>query len=257
MNAYLRDKNYDFREVPKEFVQDTQGPYYLGIVNDNDLTNREIPYLRLAALSRMAKDDCVVKTHSSNRLVDWMPQIPPALTESAIYIVRDPRDVCVSLADHMGRSIEDTTNFMNRGNAQLIDDDVFAKRQLMCSWSDHVFSWVNGLQGVDRQFPVTVIRYEDMQADPDQTFKKVVEGLGYEFDYWRMKRALKKVEFKKIQADEQKHGFIERTKHQKRFFREGKTGAWRKALTEQQAGRIVADHHQAMKLLGYSEALAA
>ena len=62
-------------------------------------------------------------------------------------------------------------------------------------------------------------------------------------------------EHRTVRSDRKKgrgeeHGCVERTEHT-RFFREGRAGAWRAALSEQQVTRIVSDHREEMERFGY------
>lgn len=80
-------------------------------------------------------------------------------TRHAIYIVRDPRDVAVSLAHHDGITPAKAVCRLADPDAMLgrhrdgVDRQL---RQVTGSWSDHVLSWVD-----DAPFPVHVVRYED------------------------------------------------------------------------------------------------
>ena len=58
------------------------------------------------------------------------------------------------------------------------------------------------------------------------------------------------------QAQERETGFIERPRTASAFFREGTVDGWRRALTPDQAARIVASHGAVMRRLGYDVTLA-
>ena len=118
--------------------------------------------------------------------------------------------------------------------------------QLLGSWSAHVESWVG-----ERAFPVIVLRYEDMLADPAAAFAPVVEAMGAPVDAAVMAAAVSHASFESLAAQEAASGFEERGASQERFFRAGRAGVWQDALPEAAAARIRADHGEVMARYGY------
>ena len=57
--------------------------------------------------------------------------------------------------------------------------------------------------------------------------------------------------FDELQRQEQEQGFAEQMAPGRSFFRKGKVGAWREALTSAQAARIIGDHRDVMTRFGY------
>jgi hypothetical protein len=57
--------------------------------------------------------------------------------------------------------------------------------------------------------------------------------------------------FKVLREQEKRHGFIERTANAQWFFRAGKAGQWRKALTGPQIDALTATHQEQMVRFGY------
>ena len=97
---------------------------------------------------------------------------------------------------------------------------------------------------------LNVVRYEDLQDQPLDTFAGVAQFLGLNPPRDRLERAVANSSFRALKAQEEAHGFVERTVHT-RFFREGRAGAWKAALSEQQVARIVSDHREQMERFGY------
>ncbi|WP_042810140.1 sulfotransferase domain-containing protein, partial [Xanthomonas citri] len=60
--------------------------------------------------------------------------------------------------------------------------------------------------------------------------------------------------FEALRDSEERHGFAERQHGQARFFRQGRAGAWRSALSAAQAARVRAQHGPTMAWLGYRDA---
>jgi hypothetical protein len=95
------------------------------------------------------------------------------------------------------------------------------------------------------------MRYEDMLARPMETFSGLVQFLRLPAEAPRIRRAIDLSSFDSLRKLEDKQGFIERSKSQKRFFRSGKSGGWREQLTPAQVAAIVAAHEPQMRRFGY------
>ncbi|MGL1147994.1 hypothetical protein ACSTLH_00055, partial [Vibrio parahaemolyticus] len=66
---------------------------------------------------------------------------------AAVYIVRDPRDVVSSMADHAGITLEDAIAWI--GDSGLVLAPTTSKpgrgaEERIGSWSDHVAAWLDG-----------------------------------------------------------------------------------------------------------------
>lgn len=216
----------------------------------SQLTATEQIMIRPAALVTMlnlsaAKNLCL-KTHHVKANIDGFPLIPPKITGGAVYVIRDPRDVAISFADHSGLSIFDTIKHMNDPQRTSIHP-VTHLMHVLTSWSIHVTSWTSKNTDV----PVKVIKYEDMLKNPEYEFERILEGLGTKvIDRDRFNFALKETEFKNLQAVETETDFREKTKG-KKFFRVGKAGQWREVLTQQELKCIQENHSEVMREFGY------
>jgi hypothetical protein len=177
------------------------------------------------------------------------PLISPAATQAALYMVRNPLDVAVSLAFH------DAVDFDAAIGQMANQDYAFSTvttrlplqlRQRLSSWSRHVASWIDAL-GIER----CVVRYEDMVEHPAETFSRAARFLGLPCDDARIRDALDKASFERLRDEEERDGFVEKPRRMQRFFREGRVGGWRAHLSAGQAQRIIVDHGDMMQRLGY------
>jgi len=167
------------------------------------------------------------------------------VTGGAIYVVRNPLDVAVSMADHLGTTLDEAIAFMeNEQTAGAMNDTGVA--EFLSSWSVHVRSWTA------QQHPnILVVRYEDMLSRPRKAFLSVLKLLNEPRDPKRLNRAMKLSSFQQLRKQEAQQGFAERSEHSRRFFRSGRRDQWRTALSEQQIDRIIAAHRDQMERLGY------
>ena len=211
------------------------------------LSEREVMALRPKVhefMTQASQDSVFVKTHHFLGEIDGMPLISMDRTAGAIYIVRNPLDVVVSSANHFGVGIDQTIEELGHIGTGDKPSDRNA-RQHYGSWSLNVSSWTQNAVPA-----LHVVRYEDMQDQPFETFTGMARFLDLSPPRERLERAISNSSFGALKAQEEEHGFIERTEHT-RFFREGRAAAWRAALSEQQVTRIVSDHREEMERFGY------
>jgi hypothetical protein len=198
---------------------------------------------RLSLQSKLAASRpgiTLAKTHSARMLIDGYPTINPTATAGAVYLVRDPRDVAVSLAAMFNLSIDaaiarmGTSKWVSQGNEKF-------GFEVRGSWSENVHSW-------RRSDDTLVQRYEDIRAAPAKHFSVLVKHMGIDAEPTQIEEAVSASSLDRMQAAEQKrkaHG------HVIQMVRVGKTRQWRGKLTRSQLERLEADHREEMEILGY------
>ena len=203
----------------------------------------------LMRLSRLAwkhtKGPAYLKTHSANITSNSMSWIPPDFTTGAVYMLRDPRDVAVSMADHIGLTIDQIIGVMGNDEYKLDRGHGGVHVPLM-SWSSHVGSWWR-----DHPYPHILLRYEDLLGDPHHWFQYLLNFFEINFDRGRFDQALELTKFDALKAAEAEDGYEASSEYQKVFFRSGKAGGWRDVLADDQAARIVKDHGEMMHRCNY------
>jgi len=213
-----------------------------------DLTREMIAAARPQVQLKIATDAkglVLVKTHNAMIADQGTPLINRQASAGGIYIVRNPLDCALSLADFRGIPVDQaiadmaTPGFANFGS----DKSVY---WICGSWSENVASWTETPGG-----PIHVVRYEDMLEKPDVAFGGVAAHLGLAPRPDQTARAVELARFDALQSSEREHGFSERPRDNPVFFRAGRAGQWRERLTPAQVDRIVAAHGTQMRRFGY------
>jgi hypothetical protein len=222
-----------------------------------ELTHAEVDVLRPRVYERSAAsgDDGGPRFHKIHdafgRPSDGEPLIPVGATRGALYLVRDPRDVCASYAHHSSWDLDTTIGRMaDEQHAFGHQTDRLSNqlRQRLSSWSGHVRSWLD-----NGRVPVHVVRYEDLRAKPAETTAAALSFAGLDRERGAIERAVDWSRFERLRAQELEQGFTEKPAATRPFFRHGAAGRWREELTPGQAARIVRDHEAVMRRLGYLE----
>jgi len=211
----------------------------------------EIAALRVPVqrdLARQSSGQVLIKTHSALTMIGGRPSHAVDITAAGVYLVRDPRDVAVSYADHLGRSIDETITIMGTEHTHT---ELGPKHvtEFLGSWSQNVATWT--APGNDR---ILTVRYEDLIGEPEAGFAKILAFLDLAPAEAVFRQAIANTSFQALRQREAEAGFVERPDSQTKFFRKGRAGGWREVLTRAQAARIVADHGAQMVRFGYGDA---
>lgn len=230
-------------------VGDMQPYFYNSLLPKpiDDMTREEWMALRPAALVHMMSAlgirPIMLKTHHCNALVDGLSLIPSGLTKKAIYIVRDPRDIAISVANHFSISIDEAIDSLEDEDRLIGDSQYFS--HILNSWSFHVKSWIQ-----ENRYPVAVLRYEDLYREPEYRLTSLIQWLTDEdANEFKVKAAVEVTKLSNLQWQEQQKGFKESPKGVTFFMRGG--SYWHEVLTPEQARRIEDAHGEMMEEFGY------
>jgi sulfotransferase family protein len=168
-----------------------------------------------------------------------------------IYIVRDPRDLAVSLYHYdlkrgglpEGYPMDDFVQLLVAGSEKVIS---------WGTWSEHVLSWLSTRGG---RHDFLLIRYEDLLEDPKRELAKVTTLLGVDGSEDNLLRAveLSSIDRMKNLERQQSRQWIEtkNTRQDKMFVRSGRRGEWQSVLSETSVGAIETAFGPVMRSLGY------
>jgi len=251
VNAYVTQMPPDINSAWQYATGDLQPHVYqlTAAVSIGKMQEVDAFYYRPAVLlnhilTSPVRDKCL-KTHHAKLTVDGIPLIPPRLSKGALYIIRDPRAIASSFANHMGCAVDDAIDKMAHNECTIAKTDSKLCHWLT-SWSSHVDSWTVHNKDVH----TSVVRYEDLHNTPNRTWPLVLKALGIDVDGERLDRAIEMCEFDKLKDTEAEKGFRENGKGD-RFFRRGQAEAWRDELTAKQIRTIEKNHRHTMQRWGY------
>ena len=178
-----------------------------------------------------------------------------------IYMVRDPRNVVTSLANHASMSIEQSAdtliNTLKYGN-------IFNERKgdqtrvYMGTWSGNYNSW----KSFKNQGRYLIIKYEDLISDRDFVFRKILkfiyklQGTKFKIDQKKFQNTIETTDFNKMKKLEKEKGFFEaktnlKTGKKIQFFNLGPKNDWKKMLDKKIRDKIEEAFKKEMVELGY------
>jgi len=219
-----------------------------GLLSDDDIDDLRARVYQCAAGN--AGDLRWVKVHDAyTYTAAGEPLLGRDTARAAVYLVRDPRDVAVSLAHHLNTTIDAAIKLMNAADGALGQRGkglASQLRQKLLGWSGHVTSWLD-----QTDVAVHMVRYEDLRADPAAGFGAALRFAQMPATAAEIDRAIRHADFAELQRQESEKGFAERTSRTAPFFRSGRAGGWREVLTAEQAAAIEECHGPLMNRLGY------
>ncbi len=240
----------DINGMTRFSVWDISMPFYTDILGftPTDKDCRRIAEVRHQVHQRIAdafEGLIFVKTHNAMVVERGASTINFAVTTGAVYMIRNPFDVAISVSHHFDCTIDKAIEIMGTPGFQTRVDEN-AVYEIYGSWSEHVWSWTRASHPA-----MHLMRYEDMMDDPAKSFGNLARYLRLDASASQIELAIERSSFKRLQMQEDKYGFVERPKQSARFFREGRVDQWKQLLTREQVARLVHDHGEQMKRFGY------
>jgi hypothetical protein len=186
------------------------------------------------------------KIHDAYRIIENKPMIPEEVSAGVIYFIRNPFDVCVSFANHMGFSLDKSVNNMN-DDGFMIGNGKKQLKQHLLSWSNHVKSWTE-----QDKIPILIIKYEDMLNDTFNLFSTAIKFLNIEYDEEKIKKSIDFSSFENLKKKEETNGFKEKPDKSDGFFKVGTANYGKNILSEKQKELIFENHKDVMNIYGYN-----
>ncbi|MDA9742924.1 sulfotransferase domain-containing protein [Pelagibacteraceae bacterium] len=166
-----------------------------------------------------------------------------------IYIVRDPRDIIVSLKNFSGKEIDKTIDEFLFSKSLMITTN--GAQELLSTWELNVQSWLNYTS-----VPRLIIKYEDLKLNPKEIILNIKEFLNkihsshINLNDKDIDKIVENTNFNNLKKLEDKNGFDEATIHSN-FFRSGTSNQWKDVLTNTQINLIEKNLKSMMRYFNY------
>jgi hypothetical protein len=243
-------KQFPARSQFKDFVEDLQNPeqiYRNWTIVQNFLNlDKKIKFL---------------KTHQINCIIGKYKFTNDENTLGAIHVVRDPRNVLLSIKNHFSfnnqnKALEFISKEKHWIGVETSEDDKFRDNMiptLISSWNIHYQTWKNKTKNY------LLIKYEDLQENPEKEFNKIVNYLENltknKFNEKKINKAIQTTSFKYMQNLEDKGYFSENARGDNeskvKFFNLGPKNDWKKLLNNEIIEQVNLKFNKEMKELEY------
>ena len=240
-NLLNKISEFPQHDIMNKFMK-TEDFHNLGEVSKN--------WIKTQVKINLSKKITFLKTHSALCNIGGNVFTNKDTTLVFIYIVRDPRNVILSLSNHFGFSQEKSLKILTdekytiypKNNAQLFP------ATHVSNWKNHYSSWKNCTS-----ISNIIIKYEDLIADSHKTFKKIILFLNkhadIEYDENKLVKSIEATQFENLKNYEEKYGFQMGQKN--KFFNLGKNNNWKSLLDKKIEIEINDKFKSAMKELEY------
>ena len=230
-----------------------------------DITNEKeviANYIRVQQSFNIKESTQFLKTHSylfnieNNAFTDLNNSL------GVIYIVRDPRNVVTSYANHRSMSVDESTNWIINnwvlgGNFNSLN---FTEKTKVYSgtWATNYKSW----KSFKSQGKYLLIKYEDLINKKEEILLKMLKFIyklnkkKLDVDQVKFKNAIESTSFERMKNLEKEVGFIESKINKKTgkkisFFNLGKKNDWKKLIDPTIKKKIENAFKEEMEELGY------
>ena len=198
-----------------------------------------------------------LKTHSAMHDINGHSFTNLKNTLGAIYIVRDPRKIINSYANHADISLEESTNRILEvrqlgGNAEPENKTIIHAG----SWASNYNSWKE-FKKVNKYL---LVKYEDLVEDPKTAFISILKFIykltnsNFKIDHKKLENTLNTTSFNNLQALEKSNYFSESYNKEKgdvKFFKYGKKNDGKKNVPSNLRENLEKNLKTEMEELGY------
>ena len=237
------------------------GDDYLKL-NDTVLFYKYIEKLQSKESLGFNEDFIFLKTHSGLFKIDGNAFTNEKNTRGIIYILRDPRDVCISYSKHLGLSIDETIKFMLNDYSKvdwvespskgIVFDNNNRPNSLYSSWEKHVISWTS----IKWKTPIMILKFEDLIMNKEVVINEIINF--FEKNYFfkfenkneKIQNMIDSTKFLKFKREEEQKGFQESVGNNS-FFSVGKKNQWKSILNNKQINRIEKKFGKVMENYNY------
>jgi hypothetical protein len=254
---YSEDGNFNFNLL-KKIDQYPQNHHFEALTNKFDDIN-ELSKFWTISQDKLNLDKKIkfLKTHHLRCGIGNYTFTNSKNTIGTIYIVRDPRDVIISFAQHHSISIEKAEYTMFDSTAYEFPEREknpdLALRTLLGSWSDHYNSCTKNNKNL------LFIKYENLIKNKKSELSRIIKFVNNYIKIptseTKINNCINSTTFESMKKYEEKGLFEENSfdKNDKKikFFNYGKEGNWKSVLSKELVLNIEKKFQKEMKELGY------
>ena len=230
-----------------------------------DITNEKeviANYIRVQQSFNKKESTQFLKTHSYLFNIENNAFTNLNNSLGVIYIVRDPRNVATSFANHSSMSVDESTNWIINewilgGNLNSFD---YTEKTTLYSgtWASNYKSW----KSFKSQGKYLLIKYEDLINKKEEILLKMLKFIykinkkNFKVDKLKFKNVIDSTSFEKMKTLEKEIGFNEskinkKTGEKITFFNLGKKNDWKKIISPTIKKKIENAFKEEMEELGY------
>jgi len=256
---FSKDGSFDFKLLDN--IDQFPSTQFFRDKKDTFSAPEDTSNLWLSEQEKINQDNKIrfLKTHNALCKINSNSFTNEKNTLAGIYIIRDPRNIVTSLANHYQVDVNKAFDFMKDEKKALIEK--VKERYLgfvpILSWALHQESWIKCTK-----FPILTIRYEDLQLETFQTFIKVIKfinklsNLENLINETKAKKSIISCEFEKLKKLENKNGFSEamvdkKTKKKISFFNLGRKNDYKRLLQTNLIDEMSSLYNQQIKKFNY------
>ena len=254
---FSEDGNFTF-DLLKNIQQFPSGELFDKIgVNLNDKYEIAKNYIKTQELINKSNNLQFWKTHSSFcKMYNKFNFSDLNNSLGAIYLVRDPRNVITSFANHNSKKIDETTNLLL--NDLAIGNEKNDVEVYMGSWAFNFNSW----KIYKSSNKYLLVKYEDLVNNTKKVFISILEFINklsnknLFIDDNKVNKVIETTNFKYMKNLENNYGFSEakinsETGKKVNFFNLGPNNDWKKLLEDKYKKKIENSFKKEMLELGY------
>ena len=254
---YSEDGNFTF-DLLKNIQQFPSSELFDKIgINLNDKYEVAKNYIKTQELINKSNNLQFWKTHSSFcKMYNKFNFSDLNNSLGVIYLVRDPRNVITSFANHNSKKIDETTNLLL--NDLATGNEKNEVEVYMGSWAFNFNSW----KIYKSSNKYLLVKYEDLVCNTKKEFISILEFINklsknnLSIDHNKVKKVIETTNFKYMKNLENNYGFSEakindETGKKVNFFNLGPNNDWKKLLDDKFRKKIENSFKKEMLELDY------
>ena len=230
--------------------------FYFKNFTDDFSDLKKISHYWITAQEKINSDNKlrIFKTHNGNYNFSGNDFTNKKNTVAVIYIVRDPRNIITSIANHYQLNLQESADFLFDEKKYLFnnnDPNDFTEENiitLLGSWNTNYNSWKTASNSL-------IIKYEDLLLNTKSEINKLSifmqKFTKFNINDEKIQNILKTTSFEIFKKKEDKEGFEEAVNSTIKFFNLGPKNNWKNILNKNLINIIEKKFSKEMKELRY------